>query len=230
MPGYVIEFHARAAGGFKSGEQWQVVGRSKDSETFGPRSGRGLVVEKDGQQRFFSLSRSVSFNVFEPEPIQLAVGDRVRITKNFKSAGKQFRNNELHTVTAIGDGKITLDGTAIVPRGGLHIDQGFVVTSHAAQGKTVDQAIVSVPVDSFSQANEAQFYVSISRARKAIHLFTDSKVALREAVTRSSSRLSPLELVNSEEIGLLNRASRYLHSFRNEQHQRQKDHERGIER
>jgi hypothetical protein len=230
LPGYVIEFHARAAGGFKSGEQWQVIGRSKDSETFGPSSGRGLVVEKDGQQRFFSLSRSVSFNVFEPEPIRLAVGDRVRITKNFKSAGKQFRNNELHTVTAIGDRKITLDGTEIVPRGGLHIDQGFVVTSHAAQGKTVDQAIVSVPVDSFSQANEAQFYVSMSRAREAIHLFTDSKVALREAVTRPSSRLSPLELVNSEEISLLHRASRYLRSFRNEQHQRQKDRERDIER
>jgi RNA helicase len=63
-------------------------------------------------------------------------------------------------------------------RGALHLDQGIVVTSHARQGKTVAQVIVSVPVESFSQANEAQFYVSMSRARKAIHLFTDSKVAL----------------------------------------------------
>ena len=55
--------------------------------------------------------------------------------------------------------------------------------------------IVSVPVESFSQANEAQFYVSMSRARKAMHLFTDSKVALREAVTRKSARLSPWELI-----------------------------------
>jgi hypothetical protein len=52
-----------------------------------------------------------------------------------------------------------------------------------------------VPVESFSQANEAQFYVSMSRARKAMHLFTDSKVALREAVTRKSARLSPWELI-----------------------------------
>ena len=50
-------------------------------------------------------------------------------------------------------------------------------------------------MQSFSQANEAQFYVSMSRARPAIHLFTDSKVALREAVTKASSRLSPWELI-----------------------------------
>ena len=50
-------------------------------------------------------------------------------------------------------------------------------------------------VKSFSQANEAQFYVSMSRARKSMHLFTDSKVALREAVTRKSARLSPWELI-----------------------------------
>jgi hypothetical protein len=76
--------------------------------------------------------------------------------------------------------------------------------------------IVSVPVNSFSQANEAQFYVSMSRARLAMHLFTDSKVALREVVSKPSSRLSPCELIaNSTErqrekevIGQIQSASR----------------------
>jgi hypothetical protein len=63
-----------------------------------------------------------------------------------------------------------------------------------------------------------------------MHLFTDSKVALREAVTRPSSRLSPLELINSEEIGLLQSASKYLRSFRKGEWQRQKDQEPGMER
>jgi hypothetical protein len=82
---------------------------------------------------------------------------------------------------------------------GLHIDQGIAVTSHASQAKTVNQVIVSVPVRAFSQANEAQFYVSMSRGRSAMHLFTDSKVALREAVTRPSKRLSSWELVEGAE-------------------------------
>jgi ATP-dependent exoDNAse (exonuclease V) alpha subunit len=171
--------------------------------------------------------------VFEPESIPLAVGDRVRINKNFTSQGKKLCNNTLHTVTAAEGGKIRLDETEIlVGTKGLHIDQGFVVTSHAAQAQTVDEVIVSVPIDSFSQANEAQFYVSMSRGREAMHLFTDSKVALREAVTRSSSRLSPLELINSEEIGLLQSASK-LRSFRNGHQKRQnmnQEQERGMER
>src|SRR5690349_4517720 len=72
----------------------------------------------------------------------------------------------------------------------------MAVTSHSSQGKTVDQVIVSVPVRSFSQVNEAQCYVSMSRARSAIYLFTDSKVALPEAVARPSKRLSSWELLD----------------------------------
>ena len=81
----------------------------------------------------------------------------------------------------------------------LHLDQGIAVTSHASQAKTVDQVIVSVPVRAFSQANEAQFYVSMSHARWAMHVFTDSKVALRDAVTRPSKRLSSWELLDLAE-------------------------------
>ena len=61
-----------------------------------------------------------------------------------------------------------------------------MVTSHAAQGKTVDQVLVSVPVQTFSQVNEAQWYVSLSRARAAMFVFTDSVRALKEAVMRPS--------------------------------------------
>ena len=103
-------------------------------------------------------------------------------------------------MVGIDEGKIILDKGEIVRNGAaLHIDEGIAVTSHASQAKTVDQVIVSVPVRSFSQANAAQFYVSMSRARSAMHLFTDSKVALRDAVTRPSKRLSCWELVDGVE-------------------------------
>jgi len=153
------------------------------------------VVERNGECRFLPLAQADKFSLFCPESIALSVGDTVRITKNFRRSGTRFRNNELHTVTAVETGKITLDSSELSNRGALHLDQGIVVTSHASQGKTVAQVIVSVPVESFSQANEAQLYVSMSRARRSMHLFTDSKVALREAVTRKSARLSPWELI-----------------------------------
>ena len=103
-------------------------------------------------------------------------------------------------MVSIDDGKIIFDKGEIVRAGSaLHLDQGIAVTSHASQAKTVDQVIASVPVRSFSQANEAQFYVSMSRARWAMYVFTDSKVALRDAVTRPSERLSSWELLDLAE-------------------------------
>jgi hypothetical protein len=187
VPGsFAAEFHRRAAGGFKSGEQWQVIGSQGRNE---------IVVERNGERRFLPLTQAGKFSLFRTEPVGLSVGDTVRITKNFRAGGTRFRNNELHTVMAVEASKVTFDASELGARGALHLDQGIVVTSHASQGKTVAQVIVSVPVESFSQANEAQFYVSMSRARKAMHLFTDSKVALREAVMRKSARLSPWELI-----------------------------------
>jgi hypothetical protein len=108
----------------------------------------------------------------------------------------------------------------------LHIDQGIAVTSHASQAKTVDQVIVSVAVRAFSQANEAQFYVSMSRARWAMHVFTDSKVALRDAVTRPSKRLSSWELLNLAEKDRALRAELDRQRAKEQMEQQEKAYER----
>src|SRR5580704_1842524 len=175
---------------FKSGEQWEVLRREEG----------GVIVGKDGVEKRLPLDQARNFSVFEREKIMLSMGDRVRFTKNVKHRGQQCLNNELRTVVGIDDSKIIFDKGELVRNGAaLHVDQGIAVTSHASQAKTVDQVIVNVPVRAFSQANEAQFYVSMSRARFAMHVFTDSKVALRDAVTRPSMRLSSWELLNLTE-------------------------------
>jgi conjugative relaxase-like TrwC/TraI family protein len=186
-PGQIVEFHRRASGGFTSGERWEVARSSSE----------GVVIVTDGQAKLLPLAHAKSFNIYAQADVNLAVGDSVRITKNFRVDGSRFRNNELCTVTAINGDRITVgDGRVIKCSGPLHLDQGIAVTSHASQGKTVDQVIVGVPVAAFSQTNEAQFYVSMSRARYAMHLYTDSKAALKEAVMRPSERLSPFELLD----------------------------------
>ena len=172
---------------FKSGEQWEVLRREEGV----------VIVRKDGVEKQLPLDQTRKFSVFEREKITLAIGDRIRFTKNVKHLGQKFLNNELRTVVSIDDGKIIFDKGEIVRNGAaLHLDQGIAVTSHASQAETVDQVIASVPVRAFSQANEAQFYVSMSRARWAMHVFADSKLALRDAVTRPSKRLSCWELID----------------------------------
>jgi hypothetical protein len=179
-------FHDANVSSNKSGERWEVVRAEL---------GAAVVVAKAGEEKLLPLDQANTFDLYVTEQISLAAGDAMRITKNFRAGGSKFRNNELCTVKAIDGEKITLsDDRVIDSQKALHLDQGIAVTSHASQGKTVDQVIVSAPVPAFSQVNSAQFYVSMSRARHAMHLFTDSIAALREAVCRPSERRSPLEL------------------------------------
>ena len=190
--GQVVEFHRRARGGFKSGEKWEVIASDE----------KGVTVSRAGKQTLLPLAQANSFELSERREIALAAGDSVRITKNFRCDADRFTNNELCRIAAIDQAGIHLDdGRLIKVAEAVHLDQGIAVTSHASQGKTVDQVIVSVPVSAFSQANQAQFYVSMSRARASMHLFTDSKAALKEAVMRPSERLSPHEFISKSGNG-----------------------------
>lgn len=198
LPGQVMEFHRITKGiaragtqepKFLSGEQWRVK----------RREGNRVIIERNGAEKELPLPQAKHFSAYRTERLALSVGDRVRITKNFMvrdMEGKhRCRNNEVHTVTAIDENGIRLSNGVSLRRGAWHLDQGLVVTSHAAQGKTVDQVLVSVPIRAFSQVNQAQWYVSLSRARAAMHVFTDSVSALKEAVMRPSVRLSAHELL-----------------------------------
>jgi conjugative relaxase-like TrwC/TraI family protein len=190
--GQVVEFHRRARGGFKSGEKWEVIASDE----------KGVTVSRAGKQTLLPLAQANGFELSERREIALAAGDSVRITKNFRCAADRFTNNELCRIAAIDQAGIHLDdGRLIKVAEAVHLDQGIAVTSHASQGKTVDQVIVSVPVSAFSQANQAQFYVSMSRARASMHLFTDSKAALKDAVMRPSERLSPYEFISKSGNG-----------------------------
>jgi hypothetical protein len=70
-----------------------------------------------------------------------------------------------------------------------------VVTSHASQGKTVDKVFIALGQESFAAANREQLYVSVSRGREAVKLYTDDKAAMMDAVKHSSARMSASELL-----------------------------------
>ena len=71
--------------------------------------------------------------------------------------------------------------------------RGYAVTSYASQGKTVDYVLFS---DSAVKAatNRQQWYVTISRGRKGIRIFTSDPQQLRENVARSGDRELALDL------------------------------------
>jgi hypothetical protein len=82
-----------------------------------------------------------------------------------------------------------------------HLAHGYVVTSHAAQGKNVQRVFVGQSSQSFPASSREQFYVSASRGEEQVIVYTDDKQALLEAVSQSDERLSATDLVNGDRRG-----------------------------
>ena len=77
-----------------------------------------------------------------------------------------------------------------------HIDYGYASTSHSSQGATVDRVIVNIDtMRSAELVNRKQFYVSISRARHGISVYTDDRERLRRVVSRSREKCTALEQI-----------------------------------
>jgi ATP-dependent exoDNAse (exonuclease V) alpha subunit len=80
-----------------------------------------------------------------------------------------------------------------------HIDYGYASTSHSSQGATVDRVIVNIDtMRSAELVNRKQFYVSISRARYGISVYTDDRERLSQVVNRSREKSTALERIPSK--------------------------------
>ena len=66
-----------------------------------------------------------------------------------------------------------------------HLDYGYAVTSHSAQGLTFDRVLVNADTqESARLLNDRTAYVAISRARYDALIYTDSTQNLSEALNR----------------------------------------------
>jgi hypothetical protein len=93
-------------------------------------------------------------------------------------------------------GNINLSNGSSITKDYGHINLGYVLTSQASQGKTVDKVIISQSSLSFRASSQEQFYVSVSRGKQAVAIYTDSKADLLRAVSQSGERRSAIELKN----------------------------------
>ena len=104
-----------------------------------------------------------------------------------------MNNGELVTVKSIGaDGAIKLTDGRVLDASYREFLPGYAATSYGSQGKTVDYVLFS---DSTVKAatNAQQWYVSISRGRRGIRIFTPDKEQLRENIRRSGHRPLAME-------------------------------------
>jgi conjugative relaxase-like TrwC/TraI family protein len=146
------------------------------------------------------------YAVFRPSTLQLATGDRIRMTAGGETKDHKHRLNngavyEIADISKAGD--ITLSNGWVIDSAFGHISQGFVATSHASQGRTVDHTFIAVSAESFGAAGREQMYVSASRGRNSAHIYTNNKAELREVILESAAKMTATELFQpSKQYGL----------------------------
>ena len=78
-----------------------------------------------------------------------------------------------------------------------HLTHGYVVTSHASQGATVDKVFIGLSSDSFPATNERTGYVAVTRAKEQALIFTDDKDGLLKVMSRPDDPMSATQLAES---------------------------------
>ncbi|MBV8227248.1 MAG: AAA family ATPase [Verrucomicrobia bacterium] len=180
--GRVVGFHTRTSGGFKPGERWTV--RETNCET--------VTLERDGKIRHFKPAAKGKWDVLASSTMQVSVGDQIRVTAGFREGRNVFKNNDIVTVREVTDTELILNDERRMRRDGARIDQGICITSHASQCRTVDQVVV-LP----DSADAKGWYVSLSRARGSMHVYTRNKLELHQSVMQPGERKSVWELLQA---------------------------------
>jgi conjugative relaxase-like TrwC/TraI family protein len=208
--GDVVQFHRTVSspgrGTFESRSRWTVLGHDPFGNVMVTRGGLSVP-------QALPLKRADSWDVFGKRPIELAVGDTVRITNGgrlhsrldaalkFVMPSKQDPTNpvsrgEIHTVKKISPGgRLTLDNGLVVPKDFGHITHGYYTTSYGVQGMSIDRVIGVQTQAAGAAASQRQFYVTTTRGKKSVRVYTDNREAMLESVLTPESEASALGLL-----------------------------------
>ncbi|MCB0846266.1 MAG: AAA family ATPase, partial [Bacteroidetes bacterium] len=208
--GMAIQFHQNAKG-IKRGSRYDIVGKDEN--------GYLQVTDKNKIQQSLSLEHSEKFSVYQKEKINLAKGDKIRLTQNgFDKTKKRLNNGQFLTVEGF-----TPEGSIMATRGKskLLLDKdlrnfthGYYTTSPASQGKSVEKVLIMQSSASGKATSKEQFYVSASRGKFGISIYTDDKEYLLRSVQRSAKRTTASEVETNQQLSLKDRHQRAVSIYR----------------
>jgi conjugative relaxase-like TrwC/TraI family protein len=155
----------------------------------------GVAVEVGGKMRLIARKDLDRITICRRRELALREGDHIQLKANGASAdGRKLANGEIVKVAHIEEaGAIRLADGRIMPPHYRQFARGYAVTSYGSQGKTVDHVLFAD--SSVRGATSAeQWYVTISRGRKSVRIFTADKEQLATATRRTGHRELALDL------------------------------------
>lgn len=218
-PGQTVFFH-KSAPGIKPGSRFTVVGRR----------GEQVWVKGDGLT-LMPLPRRYAerYSVYRPEVIPVAKGDLLRVTQNSYTLDRKHRLNNGGVYRCVGfdrRGNVKMQAwhegkagrrkpqTLTVAKDSGFLNHGVVTTSHAAQGRTVDTVLIAIGAESLPAASYEQFYVSVSRGRHKVRVFTNDVDRVKAVLQTSDERMSAVELKQKQRAAERLAQSRWLRTVR----------------
>jgi conjugative relaxase-like TrwC/TraI family protein len=151
-------------------QQYRVVDKDRNSNQL-------TLISADGNEFAIDPAHCLKKSVYQPQAMTVAVGDRLRWSKNDTSAG--IRNGQTFKVLGFEDQQTQIeyaDGkTDLVNLNGTHyVDYAWVSTTYSAQGKTAERVLATTD----RTLNQEAFYVICSRAKYQLNLYTDDKAEM----------------------------------------------------
>lgn len=193
--GDIVRFHRdNRAAHAKRGSYATVIGIERETNTL------TVQFRNTGRIIHYDPRRAFGVQVYEAAERPFANGERIQFTSPWNE--QRIANRETGTIHKLNsDGGITvrLDRSgrqltwklADMP----HIDYAYAMTSHSAQGLTVDRVLIQIDAtDSRTRAlaDRALAYVALSRARHEAEIFTDDKKQLEQTLSRQAERPTAL--------------------------------------
>ncbi|MFT0533388.1 MobF family relaxase [Castellaniella hirudinis] len=182
--------------GLKRGERYRVIGMPQHDRI----TVATLRTDAANQPPIDIIPRTMSrLSVYHLNESELSVGDQVRITRN--DARHDLVNGQLAKVVEVHADRITIAAgnrhITLAADQPLHLDYAYTSTAHSAQGLTCDRVLYNA--ESFSRTTaQDTYYVSISRERHAVTVFTDDAEKLPERVDRQGYKGLAHDLVQSQ--------------------------------
>ncbi|MEM1238639.1 MAG: MobF family relaxase [Cyanobacteria bacterium P01_H01_bin.26] len=175
--------------GLLKGQQYTVISLDREN--------RRLIVETTGGQVIrVEPGRCPLKSVYVGQEFQVAPGDQLRWTKNNRAHKR--RNGQRFTIQQIGPDGIAqiIDSEGNTQQvnfsGRQYVDYAWVSTTYSSQGKTADR--VMALMDS-TTTNRESFYVTVSRAKYHLALYTADKVALSQWAEVSKTKKNTSDYV-----------------------------------
>ena len=174
---------------FRQGDKW----KNGDVLTFSHEVKGGIVAKnEDGEEIKISARNLEKFQVVQKKTMEVGEGDKVLLTGNIRLENATLANGQLFDVVGISDTHFSFrDAKGAVhdlDRDSLrHFRHGYAVTSYASQGKTVDKVVV-YDSGSLGATSKKEYYVTISRGRYEIEIWTQDKDGFRKRIRAKGDR------------------------------------------